>query len=63
MYYIIIIIIFVSAFGSPREHHYDYYPSPRPTFLHGETNFTFHRGDTATLRCGVMDLGTKTVSY
>lgn len=46
-----------------REQNYDYYASPRPKFLPGETNFTFHKGDTATLVCGVMDLGTKTVSW
>ncbi|XP_060561026.1 roundabout homolog 2-like isoform X2 [Ruditapes philippinarum] len=58
-----ILLLFGKVFCSPRDHNYDYYPSPRPTFLSGETNFTFHKGDTATLRCGVMDLGTKTVSW
>lgn len=35
---------------------------PRPRFLTGDSNVTFHVGATATLRCGVIDLGTKTVS-
>jgi len=35
---------------------------PKPRFLAGDANVTFHVGATATLRCGVLDLGTKTVS-
>ncbi|XP_053405990.1 roundabout homolog 2-like isoform X2 [Mercenaria mercenaria] len=57
-----ILILLGKVLGS-REHRYDYYPSPRPKFLPGGSNFTFHQGDTATLTCGVMDLGTKTVSW
>lgn len=36
---------------------------PRPQFMPSETNFTFHQGDTAVLLCGVMNLGTKTVTW
>ena len=35
---------------------------PKPRFLPTESNYTYTRGDTATLHCNVANLGTKTVN-
>ncbi|XP_052796799.1 tyrosine-protein kinase-like otk isoform X2 [Mya arenaria] len=37
--------------------------APRPYFTRDETNVTFIVGDTAKLMCGVMDIGTKLVTW
>ena len=50
-----------SVFGLRERHeHLDHLHRPR--FLQTQTNFTYHKGETATLFCSVEDLGTKTVS-
>lgn len=36
---------------------------PKPRFLPTESNYTYTRGDTATLHCNVANLGTKTVTW
>ncbi|KAL4227348.1 hypothetical protein ACF0H5_012792 [Mactra antiquata] len=54
-----ILVTIISVFGY--RDHQDHYP--RPKFIQLQTNFTFRRGDTAKLSCGVMDLGTKTVVW
>ena len=46
--------VFISGFAAP---------GPLPTFTNTPTNVTAIKGGKAILKCGIENLGTKTVSY